>query len=238
MTLLRAIVGVLIAPAEPEPALAVAPAGDVPPAVAPVAVPAPVEAPPTEAPLAVGVVASCEDAAVIGGAVAMALARARRQPTALVAVWTGAASSVSVLPVPARPATRRLAARLVAAGHAARACGRVVIVSLPTEEALAAAAVRSLEPLAAAPAVLVIGGPRGASLDRLLGERDRVLVVTPPGTDPAVAPLVAGELPLAPSAVAACAVAPGTGARLLARAGLWRTPSLRAALRMPLEEWA
>lgn len=260
MTLLRAVVDVFVAPAEPEAPLAVVPPGEAPlpvsmpgdradgpwvptpDAEAPPAgagEPPPAPAPATRAlPLSVGVVASSRDAAVLGGAVAMALAREHRQATALVTVWTGMASAASAVPVPARPGARRLAARLAAAGHAARASGRVVIVSLPAEEAAAAAAARTIEQAAAVPAVLVVGGPRGAPLHQLLGERDRVLVVTRPDADHGLAALAAGEVPLAPAAVASCAVALGAGARLLARAGLGLTPSLRATLRPPLEGWA
>lgn len=260
MTLLRAVVGVFVAPAEPDPPLAVATRDQAPLAVATPGDPAeaprgpapdpeaswPASCEPTppsaaaagSRPPAVGVVAGSDDAAVLGAAVAMVLARERRQSPALVAVWTGMEARAPTLPAPARPGTRRLSARLVAAGHAARAAGRLVIVSLPVDEAAAAASAGAIERLTAEPLVLVVGGPRGAPFHRLLGERDRVLVVTRPGADPDLVGLAASELPLAPAAVASCAVAPGAGARLLARAGLWLAPSLRAGLRSPLEGWA
>src|SRR5206468_2610023 len=61
----------------------------------------------------------------------LALAGARRAPLAVVSVWAPTTGAGPAWRAPATPAARRLAARLAARGHEARATGRLVLVRLP-----------------------------------------------------------------------------------------------------------
>jgi hypothetical protein len=186
------------------------------------------------APVCAAVLCAATDARALGIAAAALLARRHRAPCALVCVWTAEcapAADPSSRP-PAARAARRLAAALGAHRLDALACGRAAVVTLPVDPAGAvAAAGRAAAVAGAAPAVLVLGGPRLEALDGLLADCDRVIVAGRAG-DEDVAPLaVAGLGPLA-DRTAAATVTLGPVGRALAASGL----GVPAALRRALEE--
>jgi len=191
----------------------------------------------TDVPAAAAVLCPAEDARAAGVALAALLARRARAACGLACIWT--APEPHRHPEASAPpsrAARRLAATLTPRGIDARACGRVVAVALESDPAAAlAAAGRAVAAADAAPVVVVLGGPRPAAFDELLGGQDRLLVLTRPGADPAMSALaVAGLPPDGPPAVA-CTVGLGPAARAIAAAGLAVPAALRRALYATVE---
>jgi len=184
------------------------------------------------APAAVALVCAAADARALGIAAAALLARRRHAPCAMACIWTagGARAADPASRPPAARAARRLAAALGAHGVDAAARGRAAAVTLPADPAGAvAAAGRAAAVAGAAPAVLVLGGPRPDALDALLADYGRLVVVGRSG-DEALAPLaVAGLGPLAARATAATVTLSSVG-RALAAAGLGTPAALRHAL--------
>jgi len=177
----------------------------------------------------VAVLASGDDAAALGAAIGIALARAGRTPCALVLSWSGPGEPVGGWAAPATLGARRLAARLADRGHDAMATGRLARVELPAEES--AAAVEAQRIMAAGggvPIVLTVAGPRGAALSALVGGQDHVLVFAAPGAPAGLADLALVGLPA--DRASAHVVAVGRVARALAQAGVAVAPGLRAPM--------
>lgn len=194
--------------------------------------------PAARTPTGVAVLTAAPDAAALGAAVGLALARLRHAPVAVVCTWSGAAEVRPSWRAPALPAARRVAAGLAARGHDARPAGRLVIVHLAgTGEATVVEARRALAAAGAAPAVLALGGARTAAFDELLGDQDLVVVATPGGTDPVLTRLAVAGLAVAGRACA-CEVPAAWPARVLAQAGVALLPPARRALAGPLAELA
>jgi hypothetical protein len=186
------------------------------------------------APTAAALLCPPRDALPAGGALALTLAHRDGVGAALVGAWGGPAELPGEVGGPALPAARRLAARLVARGHEARAAGRLVIVRLPAGERDAAAAWQRVEAAVPdAPSVLVLAGPRGEALDGLVARRELVVVAVPAQADPALARL-------APASVAGLGAPvvvvelPRTMGAALAAAGLRVPGPLRRALGVAL----
>jgi hypothetical protein len=180
----------------------------------------------------VAVLCAAEDARALGVALAGLMARRDRAPCALVCVWTTAdARPRSDARPPASRAARRLAASLTGRGHDALACGRAAVVALPADpdEALTAAA-RAAAAAGIAPTVLVLGGPRPATFDDVLGAQDRLLVVTRPTADTGITTLALAGVPAGAQPPHACTVAFGTLGRAAAAAGIATPAALRRAL--------
>jgi hypothetical protein len=171
-------------------------------------------------------------AAALGAALALLLARREHSGCALTCVWTGHEPGPATgIRLPAIRGAARLAAAARARGLAASASGRLVTVALPAAaEDAAADAARALAVAAGVPAVLALGGARHAAFDPLLAGVDRVAVVAGPDVDPVLRDLaVAG---VAETAIEATGLelALGPVARLLAVAGAGVPPAVREAL--------
>jgi hypothetical protein len=179
-------------------------------------------------PPSIAVLGTARDAPALGAAIGVGLARASRAPFGLVCTWTGEPPDLSGWAAPAVRAGRQLVERLVQRGHEARAAGRVVRVALPAEEACAAAeAVRALSGAGDVPFVLVVAGPRGASLDALVREQDHVVLLTAPGAPEALAEIALGGLGLPPERLSLAAAACSPFGRALALGGAGVGPGLR-----------
>lgn len=186
--------------------------------------------PPPRTPASLAVLAPAPDAPALGAALALALARGRRSPVAVVCIWAPDAGRPP-WGVPALPAAARLARALVARGHEARGSGRLVLVRLaPACETAAAEALRASSAAGPAPAVLALAGPRAAAFDALLAEQDLVVVATAAGTDPALTRLALTGLERG----IACDLPPARPARSLAAAGVVLLPAVRRALAEPV----
>jgi hypothetical protein len=224
MSLARRIAGHFVAPSERLPEDFVTP-GEAPD-------PTCAERHPHTSP-GVAVLCAAPDAAALGSALGLALARARRAPAAAVCVWTPAGTGRIAWTAPALPAARRLAASLGARGLDARPAGRLVLVRLGADAAQAAAeARRALAAAGAVPTVLALGGPRAAVFDALLDDQDLVVVATAGGADAALARLAVAGLVRA----CVCEAPAAQAARALACAGVALAPSLRRALAGPVAE--
>jgi hypothetical protein len=187
-------------------------------------------------PPGVAVLSPAPDAYALGAAIGLAVARRRRSAVVAVCVWTAGSAGRQGWRAPAMPAARRLAAALIARGHAARAAGRLVVVRLPASpDEAAVQARRATAAAGGAPTVLALGGPRVAAFDDLLAEQDLVVVATPSGTDPALARLALAGLTSGAARTCACEVPPAHPARTVAAAGLMLLPSARRALAVPVE---
>ena len=179
---------------------------------------------------AVAVLAPPADAAALGAVLALALARDRRVPTAVVCVWS-AAPARSTGRAPARPAAARLAATLAGRGHHAQAAGRLVLVKLAdAAEEAASESLRVGAAAGAAPTILALAGPRLAAFDGALAAQDLVVVAVPSSADPALAQLALAGLDRA----LICPLPPADPARALAAAGVALLPSARRALAAPV----
>jgi hypothetical protein len=183
----------------------------------------------------VAVLCAAEDARALGVATAGLLARQVRASCALACIWTAPEPHrhPDARP-PANRAARRLAAALAGRGLDALACGRAAAVALPADpdDALPAA-IRAAAAAGAAPTVLVLGGPRPTAFDDLLAGQDRLLVITRPGADAAIAALAVAGLPAEGPSHAACIVGLGSLGRAAAAAGVATPPALRRVLRGP-----
>jgi hypothetical protein len=167
----------------------------------------------------VGVIATPRHALAVGSAVALVVARGVRARRALVCAWPPGDWVTSALKAPAGAGARRLRRSLVARGIDATATGSLVRTVLPEnpEEALATAE-RALA-AAAAPAVLVLAGPRPEILDELLLAQDAIVVAADPDADRCVVDLAVATLNARHPAVSACSLPLGPVGRSLAAAG-------------------
>lgn len=180
------------------------------------------------------------DAQPLGAAVGLALASRRRSPVAVVCIWTAdLAAAAPRWRAPAAPAARRLAAAMGMRGLRVRATGRVVFVPLGSAPADACEqARRALAASGDAPTVLALGGPRVASLDRLLFEQDLVVVASATGADPALARLAALDLAVRRGEVCVCQVELSPATRAFAAAGLLVPGSIRRTIDGPIRALA
>jgi hypothetical protein len=168
------------------------------------------------------------DALATGGALVLALARDAGARRGLVATWRAGSATANALRAPAVPEARRLVHALAAHGVEAEASGRLARAVLPEEPEAALAAGARAAAVAAAPTVLALAGPRDAMLDRLLAAQDLVVVAQPAGADGRLAALALESLGALGVPAVACAPAVGSGARVLAAAGVV-TPRATAA---------
>ena len=170
-------------------------------------------------------------AAPIAGALAMLVARARRDPCAVVCLWRAGSGGAAApaLRLPARPAARRTVVRLRARGLEARASAALVQVDLADDSSPAVAEAGRAAAAAGVPLALALGGPRDEAVEELLGAQDLLVVVPGRGGD-AMACLAAESLAGTRSPALTCEVEPGplTGALALSGAGVPR--ALRLAL--------
>jgi hypothetical protein len=192
---------------------------------------------PPRMPPGIAVLSMASDAAALGGALGLVLARRGREPVVAVCLWTDGCAPRAVWRAPALPAARRMAAALAARGHDVRPAARLALVLLPASEPDAAAQARRAAAAAGpAPTVLALGGPRGAAFDALLAEQDLVVVATRGDADPALAQLALDGLAGAAVRACLCEVPPAHPARSLAAAGVALLPSARRALASALSE--
>jgi hypothetical protein len=190
----------------------------------------------SHAPPGVAVLTAAPDAAALGAALGLALARLHRAPVVAVCVWSRGQAAGPALRGPAWPAARRLAAGLASRGHDARAAGRLAVVwPAGCADDAALEARRVLVAAGAAPTVLALGGPRAAAFDALLADQDLVVVGTRGGADPTLARLAVAGLAGGVRACA-CEVPAAHPARTLAIAGVALLPSARRALAGPVAE--
>jgi hypothetical protein len=169
---------------------------------------------------------------VLGGAAAVPVAAAcagelraqAREAAATLCLWRGgtAPSGATI------PAVRRVAARLVAHGLPATACGRLAWLSLDDDAEVAAAEVRRARTLTGLPLVLAVAGPRPAAFEPLVAAADHALAVLPPEAEDALRAVALSTLPAGGSRVVA--PLPQGPLRWAAMAGLARMRSLRAAV--------
>ncbi len=122
------------------------------------------------------------------------------------------------------PGARRLAARLVAQGLPAAACGRLAWVELAADPDVAREQVARCLRVAAAPAVLAVAGPRPAAFEPLLAALDLAVAVLPAEAGPALRAL-ALRTPAGRERAIVAPLAPGPP-RWAAMAGLARLRSL------------
>lgn len=108
-------------------------------------------------------------------ALALTLCRRHRVPAALVLHWAAVEGDVPP-PAVAVPAATRIAGLIRREELAAHAQGRLAFARLPTAGEAAVAAATSLLGRVAAPAVLLVEGPRPAVLDPLLAGHDAIVL--------------------------------------------------------------
>jgi hypothetical protein len=167
----------------------------------------------------VGVMATPRHALAVGSAVALVVARGVRARRALVCAWPPGDWATPAVHAPAGAGARRLRRSLGARGIDATATGSLVRAVLPgnPEEAVASAE-RALA-AAAAPAVLVLAGPRPEIFDELLLAQDAIVVAADPDADRRVVDLAVATLNARHPAVSACSLPLGPVGRTLAAAG-------------------
>ncbi|HUR86285.1 MAG TPA: hypothetical protein VMY78_13160 [Solirubrobacteraceae bacterium] len=175
----------------------------------------------------VAVLTTPHDALALGGALGLAVARRRRAPVVVLCVWSATPGGWPAWRAPAFPAASRLAARLAARGHDARAAGRLAIVRVATHDDAHARQV--LAAGGSAPTVLALGGPRTPVLDELLAEQDLVVIGTRGGPGAALTSLALAGLS-DPARACACEIPGAHPGRTLAAAGMALLPSVRRAL--------
>lgn len=177
-------------------------------------------------PPAVALLAPPADAPAVGAALGLAVARAVRNPAAVVCIWSPGSTRAGWR-APALPAAARIASALRERGHDATASGRLVVVRLSAcgEEA-ASQALRVSAAAGTAPTVLALGGPRAAAFEALLAMQDLVVVAVAAAADESLARLASAGLERALT----CAVPPADPARALAAAGVALLPSTRRVL--------
>jgi hypothetical protein len=167
----------------------------------------------------VGVIAAPRHALAVGSAVALTMARTLRARRAVVCVWPSGGWARPPLQAPASTGARQLRRSLDARGIDATAAGRLVRVGLPDRPEVAAAVVERAVGAAAAPAVLVLAGPRPELLDELLLDQQAIVVAAEPDAEPSVADLAVATLAGRHPAVSRCILRLGPVARALATAG-------------------
>jgi len=173
------------------------------------------------------------DAHALAGALAVSLARAGGWPCAVVGLWRG--SEPPAIATPARPAARRVAARLRDHDLEAQPSGRLVLCTLPQDAAQAVAAAERAAGSVRGPVVLALAGPRDEQTDVLLRVQDVIVLASRPGDDPELAAMARESLGALAAPVVGCQAAPGALARAIALAGLSAPASLRRALAPALE---
>jgi len=178
------------------------------------------------APARVGLLAPADGVVAVGTALAHGVRRASRAPVALVLV-TGAATPVG-WSVPGSVPARRLAASLLLRDVPARAVGRLAVVALDPEPAIALVqAQRAAVAADGAPVVVAVGGPYDDFAAALLvGAEPRVVVL--PTSVPDVLVRLAG------AAEATTVVRADIGAAERALAG-WGLPALAPLRRLGAE---
>jgi hypothetical protein len=170
-----------------------------------------------------GVLAAARDLPAM--AVAAGLVVGRRAPAVLVCLHARDAELAAPLPAPARATAARLAASLAARGLPGEARGRLAIVRCELADATA----RALAAASVLPTVLAVA-VREPGVDRLLAERDAILVALPPSADPILADVaLAGAIELSRSA-AGITFAFDPLSRALALGGLRAPQKLREAV--------
>jgi len=164
------------------------------------------------------VLGRASDALAVGAALAGELRVREHAPAALLAVWPGERPIGAM----AAAGARRLAARLQARELPAVARGRLAWLALDASPQDAARSFARAEAATDGPSVLAVCGPRCPWMDKLLAERELVLLVT--GTDAAQAltELAFADLVGCRGPVVACPPILATSARLLALAGRGR----------------
>ena len=176
------------------------------------------------------------DTAAVAAGLALAVASAGGWPCAVVATWrTGEGH---YLQLPARPAARRVAARLDAQGLDGRATGRLATLSLPDCPRSAVAEAERATGITRAPVVLALAGPRDPDIDALLRVQDVIVLACRPDDDPAVADLAAASLSGLAAPVLTSRAACSPAARALALAGATAPSGLRRALAVAVREVA
>jgi len=187
--------------------------------------PAPASARPHRAAVAhpapsVGVIAAPRHALAIGATVALAVAQPLRARRALVCAWPPGAWAQPAARAPAGVGARQLRRSLAARGIDATASGKLVRVVLPEAPEQAAALADRAMGSAAAPAVLVLTGPRPEALDELLLRQEAIVVAAEPEADRSLVELAVATLAGRHPAVSACTAPLGPVARALATAGI------------------
>jgi hypothetical protein len=167
----------------------------------------------------VGVIATPRRGLAIGSGVALVVARGVRARRALVCAWPGGDWATPALQAPAGGGARRLRRSLAARGIDATATGSLVRTVLPENPEDAVATAERALAAAAAPAVLVLAGPRPEILDELLLAQDAIVVAADPDANPCVVDLAVATLNARHPAVSACTLALGPVGRALAAAG-------------------
>ncbi|MFL5749365.1 MAG: hypothetical protein ACJ767_01975 [Chloroflexota bacterium] len=167
----------------------------------------------------VGVIATPRHALAIGSGVALVVARGVRARRALVCAWPPGDWATPALQAPAGGGARRLRRSLAARGIDATATGSLVRTVLPENPEDAVATAERALAAAAAPAVLVLAGPRPEILDELLLAQDAIVVAADPDADRCVADLAVATLNARHPAVSACTLALGPVGRALAASG-------------------
>jgi hypothetical protein len=155
----------------------------------------------------------------------------RRRGPAVVCAWGAAARRAEA---PTTAGARRLAASMAARGLTARATGRLVVVTLDTDGAVAAAeAGRAAAAAGEAPVVLALAGPRDDAFDSALAAQDVAVVAAGDAPEELVRLAVATLGQASRAAVAAAALS--GAAAWSARAGLWAGPAARRAVAPAIE---
>ena len=167
----------------------------------------------------IGVIATPRHALAIGSGVALVVARGVRARRALVCAWPPGDWATPALQAPAGGGARRLRRSLAARGIDATATGSLVRTVLPENPEDAVATAERALAAAAAPAVLVLAGPRPEILDELLLAQDAIVVAADHDADPCVVDLAVATLNGRHPAVSACSLALGPVGRALAAAG-------------------
>jgi hypothetical protein len=177
------------------------------------------------------VVGTLDGAGAFGLAVAQRLARRGRARTVIACHWAPGGRPLRHRAAPASPSARRLAAALVASGHAATANGRVVAVTLPGEPEAAVAVLTALGRGVGAGQTLLVTlvGPRDAAFTALLAEQDLVLAVVPATAAPVLQELLVASL---------TAAAPNAAVRAVPLPTRFAGPARRAAVARALEALA
>jgi hypothetical protein len=184
----------------------------------------------------VAVLTRRDDVVAAGAAVALAIAAERRAPVAAVCLWTGEAVSATSVVAPASGSAHRLAQALARRGHMVRASRRLVYLTLPADEAEAAAeAARVAAACGAVPMVLALAGARGSRFDATLRACDLVVVASSREADPALESLALAGVASYGGRAIACSVPEAPVARLLAGAGAGLAPSVRGGLKAVVE---
>jgi hypothetical protein len=171
-------------------------------------------------PPCVGVIAAPRRALALGATVALGLVRSLRAGRALLCAWPPGDWAEPALQGPPWVGARQLRRSLARRGIEAAASGTLVRIVLPEAPEQAAALAHRAMGAAAAPAVLVLAGPRPESLDELLLRQDAIVVAADPDADGALVDLAVATLADRHPAVTPCTLALGPLARALASAGL------------------